>query len=60
MIVHWEVENGCIGKNCSHEVEIPDEELEGLSKEDRQALIRKYVQDDSNQIVSGVIVWREA
>lgn len=56
MIVHWEVEDGYVGKSRPQETEIPNEELEGLSEEDRQALIHEYVQDDFDRTISWAIV----
>lgn len=55
MIVRWEVEDGYYGKSRPQETEVPDEELEGLDEDERQELIREFVQQDFDAKISWAI-----
>jgi len=46
MRVQWEVQDGYAGKSRPQFTDIPDEELEGLSEEERQLVIEDYVQSE--------------
>lgn len=55
MRVRCEIDDGYVGKSRPHYTDIPDEELEGLTKDEKQELIYEYVQDDFEQAVSWYI-----
>lgn len=47
--IKWQVEDGYMGKDRPHYLEIPDEETEGLAEEDLYEVIEAYVQDAFNE-----------
>ncbi|MYX21975.1 hypothetical protein GTY77_18195 [Streptomyces sp. SID8380] len=51
MIIEWEMSIGYPGAKRTGEVEIPDEDLEGLSEEERQELIYKEINEDAMQYI---------
>lgn len=59
MHVRWEVEDGYAGKHRPQYTEIPDEELEGLTKEEREKLIEQYVQEDFEATITWYIMGYE-
>jgi len=59
MKVIWGVEDGYAGKSRPHTTEIPDEELEGLSDEQREEHIQESVQEDFNDKVYPSEIRRE-
>ena len=54
MIVEWEVDDGYCGGTRPQTTEIPDEDFDGLTKAEQDALIDEYVQEDFSQTVT----WR--
>ena len=51
MIVHWEMSIGYPTAKRSGEVEIDDEELQGLSEEEQQKVIDEAIWEDAVQYV---------
>ncbi|MEC0089356.1 DUF7167 family protein [Paenibacillus macquariensis] len=51
MIVNWKMSIGYLGACREGEVEIQDEDFEGLSEEERTVLIYKEIHEDAMQYV---------
>lgn len=52
MKIKWEVEDGYVGKSRPQFVDVPDEDLEGLSPEEQDDIIEDYVQQDFDNKIS--------
>lgn len=52
MRIRWEVEDGYCGKSRPHYIEIPDEELEGFTEEEQNAIIEDWVREEFEQMIS--------
>jgi len=51
MKITWEVEDGYVGGARPHHSEIPDEDFEGMTEEEKEKYIQEWIQDDfSNSI----------
>ena len=46
MRIRWEVGDGYVGKSRPHYLDIPDEEFDEMSDEEKTDLIDDYVQQD--------------
>lgn len=59
--IHWEVEDGYVGKSRPQHTNIPDEELDDCENEkERNQLIEDYVQEDFDQKITWYIKSVEA
>ncbi len=57
MIVHWEVEDGYVGKSRPQSTEISDEDLDACeTAEERERLIEDCIQEDFEQNITWAIV----
>lgn len=52
MIVDVCISTGIVGADRQFEVEIPDEDLEGLDEQERDQFIHSWVSDEVNNYVS--------
>jgi len=60
MKVTWEVEDGYVGPSAPQNTEVPDEELaECQTNEEREELIRDYVEEDFQEKISWCILSKE-
>ncbi len=55
MRVYWAVDDGYVGKNRPHHTDIEDEDLEGLTDDERRDTIAEIVQEDFDQSISWYI-----
>lgn len=59
MIVHWQISDGYMGGSRPQRTRINDEDLEGLSEAEKEALIYEIVQEDFNQKVTFTITRKD-
>jgi hypothetical protein len=59
MIITWEIDDGYCGAGRPQTTEVPDEDLEGLTEDERERLIEEYVGEDFLQTISWRITHRE-
>jgi hypothetical protein len=52
MKIRWEVEDGYAGPARPHFLNVPDEELEGLSETEQDIVIEQYVDSAFNDLIS--------
>lgn len=58
MEITWQVEDGYVGKSRPQYTEIPDEDLEGMTEEEKEDYIYQWIQQDFDDKISWVITRR--